>query len=117
LSSCEAEYVGISEVVKEIMFVKQLIEQLGVKVELPIKIYVDNVGAIYMSNSNINLTATRHVNICYHYVRELIVEGILEIVFVRTVFNNADMMTKNLQKKDFDRHSEKLVEDIPIELL
>ena len=113
LSSTEAEYVGISEVVKEIMFVKQFLEELNIIVEKPIKVYVDNVGAIYMSKSNLNSTATRHVNIRYHYVREFVADGLIEIIFVRTDDNDSDLMTKNLHKGPFEKHSDKLVEEIP----
>ena len=49
LSTPEAEYVVISEVVKEI---KQLLESMDVKVPLPIKVRVDNIGAIWLANNN-----------------------------------------------------------------
>ena len=49
LSSTESEFVCISEVAKEILYVKQILDNIGMGVELPIKIYCDNVGAIYMS--------------------------------------------------------------------
>ena len=52
LSTTEAEYVAISEVVKEIKFIYQLLESMDVKVLLPIKVRVDNIGAIWLANNS-----------------------------------------------------------------
>jgi hypothetical protein len=46
LSSTEAEYFALSEVTKEVMFVKQVLETMGINLVLPILVKVDNVGAI-----------------------------------------------------------------------
>ena len=46
LSTTEAEYIALSEVVKEIKFIIQLLKTMNVNVEMPITIYADNVGAI-----------------------------------------------------------------------
>ena len=52
LSTTEAEYVAVSEVVKEIKCLYQLLMSMGIKVPLPIKIKVDNVGAIWLANNS-----------------------------------------------------------------
>ena len=52
LSTTEAEYVVISEVVKEIKFIYQLLESMDVKVPLPIKVRVDNIGAVWLANNS-----------------------------------------------------------------
>ena len=52
LSTTEAEHVAVSEVVKEIKFLYQLLMSMGVKVPLPIKVKVDNVGAIWLANNS-----------------------------------------------------------------
>ena len=46
LSTTEVEYVAVSEVVKEIKFLYQMLRSMEIKVTLPIKVLVDNVGAI-----------------------------------------------------------------------
>ena len=48
----EAEYVAVSEVVKEIRFLYQLVRSVEIKVCLPIKIRVGNVGAIWLANNS-----------------------------------------------------------------
>ena len=52
LSTTEAEYVAITEVVKEIKFVYQLLESMDVKVPLPTKVRVDNIAAIWLANDS-----------------------------------------------------------------
>ena len=51
LSTTEAEYMTLSEVVKELRFIVQLLETMNIKVELPITVHVDNAGAIWLSNN------------------------------------------------------------------
>ena len=98
LSSTEAEYVAISEVCTEIMFVKQVLEFLGLNIHHPITVRVDNVGAIYLTQNHYTGGRTKHVDIRYHYVRELIEQGIIEIVFVKSEDNKADIFTKNVKE-------------------
>ena len=52
LPTTEAEYVTVSGVVKEIKFLYQLLMSMGLKVPLPIKIEVDNMGAIWLANNS-----------------------------------------------------------------
>ena len=113
LSSCEAEYVGISELAKEIMFAKQLLEDFNIKVELPIRIYVDNQGAIQMVRNNKSGAGTKHVNCRFHFVRELRNDNILELIYVKSEDNEADMMCKNPTEAVFNKHTPKLVEEVP----
>jgi hypothetical protein len=112
LSSTEAEYFAISEVAKEIMFIKQVIESMGMKIRLPIVIKVDNVGAIYLSNNYTTSQRTKHIDIRTHFVRQYIEDGIIKIEFVRSENNDADIFTKNTTEEIFIKQSEKIVEEI-----
>ena len=104
LSSSEAEYIALSEAAKEVKFVYQVLESMGIKVKMPIVIKVDNVGAMFMAE-NVNTSArTRHVDIRYQYVREFIVDGFVKVIFVKTDNNLADDFTKNVNGDTFERH-------------
>jgi len=116
LSSSEAEYVSVSELVKEIMFTLQILELLHIQVELPIKIYIDNIGAIFMARNNSSGPGTCHVNYRYNYCRELH-GSLIELIFIRSENNEADIFTKNVTKKEHERHAPKLVSEIPPNLL
>jgi hypothetical protein len=97
LSSTEAEYVAMSEATKEIKFVTQLLESIGIPVEYPIVVRVDNVGAIFMSENITATNRTRHIDVRYHFIREIIEDGVVKIQFVRTAENKADPFTKNVK--------------------
>ena len=57
LSSAESEFVALSEAAKEIKFVVMILESMGIIVELPIIVRVDNVGAIFMSEMHLHQVA------------------------------------------------------------
>jgi hypothetical protein len=63
LSSAEAEYYALSEVAKEVIFAKQVLETMGIKLNLPSKIIVDNVGAIYLTKNFSSSQNTKHIDI------------------------------------------------------
>ena len=110
LSSTEAEYVAMSELVQEIMFLKQILEFLKVRVNYPIIVNCDNVGVIFLAE-NATGQRTKHVDIRYHYVREFVDEGVVKIVFVRSEENEADLFTKNLNEELTNKHTSKYMEN------
>lgn len=63
LSSTEAEYVQMSEAAKEVKFVIQLLQDMGIGIKLPVTVRVDNVGAIFMSQNATTSQRTRHMDI------------------------------------------------------
>ena len=63
LSTTEAEYVVVSEVVKEIEFFCQMLRSMEIKVPLPIKGQVDNVGAIWLANNSSMSERTKHIDL------------------------------------------------------
>jgi hypothetical protein len=83
LSSTEAEYVAIFEAVKELKFIYYLLSDLHIKVNLPIVMKTDNIGAIFMSENASTGFRTRHVDTSYHFVREFIEDGFTKIKFVQ----------------------------------
>ncbi len=78
---------------------------------------VDNVGAIEMSRNNLRGTGTRHVNIRFHFAKQSVCRGTLEVVFVKSEENTSDIMSENLIKNLFEKHSERSVEEVPEEWL
>jgi hypothetical protein len=110
LSVTEAEYIAISEVCAEIMFVKQVLEFLQVVVKLPIVVNVDNVGAIFLANNASTSQRTKHVDVRYHYVREFVEDGVVLVQFVKGEDNDADPFTKNLGGEPYDKHTGKFME-------
>ena len=108
LSSTEAGYIALSETCAEILFIKQVLEFLNVKIKFPIIVHVDNTGAIYLANNQSMGQRTKHVDVRYHFVREFVEDGMVKIVFVKSAENKADLFTKNLSGGLFEKHTEYL---------
>ena len=109
LSSSEAELVALSEAAKEVKFVFQVLQSMGVKVNLPIVVRVDNIGAIFIGTNVTVSQRSKHIDVRYHFVREYVQDGFIRIIFVRTKDNDADIFTKNLSGELHDRHATKIV--------
>jgi hypothetical protein len=110
-SSTEAEYFAVLEVAKEILFIKQLLDTIGIQ-ELPIIVRVDNVGDIFLGNNFSVSQRTKHIDIRAHAVCEYIEDGVLKLIFIRTDDNEADIFTKNTSEETYNKHSNKLIESI-----
>ena len=109
LSTAEAEYVAVSELVKEIGFLYQMLRSMDLKVPLPIKVQVDNVGAIWLANNSSVSERTKHVDSKAYFVRDMIKDQVIEIYFVKSAENDSDIMTKNQQGQHYMYAKSKLV--------
>jgi hypothetical protein len=94
--------VAMSEAVREVKFIFQVLQTMNVQVTLPIKVNVDNIGAIFLAENRNTSERTKHVDIRYHFVREMIDENFLSVKFVPTDQNIADIFTKNLDNKNLN---------------
>ena len=111
LSTTEAEYMALAEVVKELKFIVQLLQTMNVEVELPITVYVDNVGAIWLSNNRTTSDMTKHIDIRTSFVKEYQEDGKIIIKFVKFEDNEPDIFTKNTTNVIFQNRQKKLVLD------
>ena len=91
LSSSEAEYVAMSEAVKEIRFIYFILKDIGIEVQLPIVVKSDNVGALFMSQNSSTGVRSRHVDTRYHFIRENVEDGIVKVEFVNSSENDSDI--------------------------
>ena len=111
LSTTEAEYMALSEVVKELKFIVQLLQTMNITVELPITVHVDNVGAIWLSNNRNTGDRTKHIDLRTAFVKEYQEDGKIIIKFEKSEDNEADIFTKNTSSIIYQNHQEKLVWD------
>jgi len=68
LSTTEAEYVACSEVVREVLFILQLLRHLQVELQLPICVHVNNIGAIFLAENQNSSDRTKQVDTRYQFV-------------------------------------------------
>ena len=102
LSSCESEYYAITEVATEMMYVKQLFDFLEIDVQLPMTIQCDNQGAVFLAKNETS-TRTKHVDVRYHFIRELVEQDVIQLEYINTKSNTADALTKNLPVDQYKR--------------
>jgi hypothetical protein len=108
LSSSKAEFVALSEAAKEVKVVFQDMRSMEVKVDLPIIVRVDNVGAIFIGTNVTVSQWSKHIDTQYHFVREYFQDSFICIIFVRTKDNDTDIFTKNLLGDLHSRHASKI---------
>ena len=95
LSSMEAEYRGLTFATCEAMWLKKLLADLEVHVGI-IPIYGDNMASIYLASNPTFHARSKHIEVHYHYVREKVLSKDVEIKFIKTKDQVADMFTKFL---------------------
>ena len=83
--------MALSEVVKELKFIVQLLQTMNMEVELPITVYVDNVGTICLSNNMTTSDRIKHIVIRTSFVKEYQEDGKIMIKFVKSEENEADI--------------------------
>jgi hypothetical protein len=110
MSSTEAEYCALAYAAMEILYIIQLLKDLGFYNGLPVTIFEDNAPVISMlHNDALNYNTTKHINPRFHFTKDLIKTGIIKVEKVPTANNIADIFTKALSREQFDYLSEKLM--------
>ena len=103
LSTAEAEYVALSAATQEAIWLRRLLTDVGESLEDPIVINEDNQGAIPMAKNPVGHARTKHIDICYHLVREGVQNGAIILKYVATGEMIADILMKLLPKHPFQK--------------
>lgn len=111
LSTAEAELMAMVEVVKEVMWVQQLMDELNITIATP-TIRVDNQSAIKMSENDTHHDRSKHIDIRYYFVREAVKTKAVSIEWVPSEEQLADIFTKCLGRQVFERLRDRLVERV-----
>jgi hypothetical protein len=100
LSTTEAEYVSATEGFKEAISKQGLISELGVPRDV-IRVYCDSHSAICLTKNDMYQFKTKHIDIKYHFIHDIVVEGKIKVDKIHTDENTADMLTKSLSNTKF----------------
>ena len=99
-STTEAEYVAASEACKEAIWLGRLVTDLGIKEQVPM-LHCDSQSAIQLARNPVYHSKTKHVDVKYHFIREMLEEKQIQLVKVHTTENPADLLTKGLPAESF----------------
>ncbi|GJR86814.1 retrovirus-related pol polyprotein from transposon TNT 1-94 [Tanacetum coccineum] len=99
-STAEAEYVSLSACCAQVIWMRTQILDYGYKYN-KILMYCDSKSAIAISCNLVQHLRTKHINIRYHFIKEHVEKGTVELYFIRTEYQLADLFTKALPKECF----------------
>jgi hypothetical protein len=93
--STETEYMTITEANKEAIWLKAFVSELCSFVG-PIVVFCDNQSAVHLTKYRMHHERTKHIDICYHFVRDVVSEDKVLVKKIGTEKNSTDMLTKPL---------------------
>lgn len=103
LSSTEAEYRAITEAGQELIWLRSMLSKLGFEDPNPTVLQSDNMGAIHLTNKSIFHARTKHIEIHYHWIREVVKAGKLTVEHCPSHLMIADLLTKSLGAVQFSQ--------------
>ncbi|KAG8501441.1 hypothetical protein CXB51_003771 [Gossypium anomalum] len=101
LSTTEAEYMAITEACKEAIWLKGLFSELNEDLQIS-TVFCDSQSAIFLTKDQMFHERTKHIDVRYHFVRDIIARGDIVVSKISTHENPADMMTKSLPITKFE---------------
>jgi hypothetical protein len=102
-SSAEAEYRAMASTASELIWIKQLLEDMKFTYSEPTQMYCDNQAARHIASNPVFHERTKHIEVDCHFVREKVQARIIETPFVRSQEQITDILTKALDRGPFEK--------------
>nr|GFB61081.1 copia protein [Tanacetum cinerariifolium] len=107
MSSAEAEYVSLYVCCAQVLWMRTQLTDYGFHFD-KIPMYWDSKAAIAISCNPVQHSRTKRIDVCYHFIKEKVEKGIVELFFVETKYQLADLFTKALPVESFSISSDDL---------
>ncbi|GJR37161.1 retrovirus-related pol polyprotein from transposon TNT 1-94 [Tanacetum coccineum] len=101
LSTAEAEYVSLSACCAQVIWMQTQLTDYGFHFN-KIPIYCDSKSAIAISCNPVQHSRTKHIAVRYHFIKEHVEKGMIELYFVKTDYQLTDLFTKSLPVNRFN---------------
>lgn len=102
LSSCEAEYIAGSYAACQGIWLTEILKELKIPVKTPLELKIDNVSAINLSKNPVSHGRSKHIEVRYHFLRDMVNKGRISLTYCSTENQLADGFTKALKIEKFD---------------
>ena len=100
-SSSEAEYKAVANATADLMWIQNVLHELGIRLPHPPSLFCDNTGATYLCANPVFHSRMKHISLDYHFVRECVANGTLKVLRISTKDQLADILTKALSRHRF----------------
>ena len=100
LSPIEAKYIVTTEAVKEAIWLKGLLKELKL-LKGEVNVHSNSQSSIFLCKNLVFHDRTKHINVKYHFIRDVVSQGIINLQKIPSEFNPADMGTKVLPVSRF----------------
>ena len=107
LSTAEAEYIAAGSSCSQLVWMKQMLKEYNVEQDV-LTLYCDNLSAINISKNSIQHSRTKHIDIRNYFIRDLVEEKVVTLEHVDIEEQLADIFTKALDAKQFEKPRGKL---------
>lgn len=101
-SCTKAECKAFANATAEVMWIQTLLTELGIQAPRSAKIWCDNIGAKCLSANPVFHARTKHIEVDYHFVRECVLNKLLEVEYISSGDQVADGFTKPLAVKQLE---------------
>nr|GEZ25557.1 copia protein [Tanacetum cinerariifolium] len=101
LSTTEVKYVSLSTCLAQVLWMRTQLTNYGFHFK-KIPIYYDSKSAIAISYNPVQHSRTKHIIVCYHFIKEHVEKGTIELYFVKMDYQLADLFTKALPADRFN---------------
>lgn len=101
-SSTEAEYKAIANLTAEVIWIPSLLKELRIFQSSAPVLWCDNLGATYLTANPMFHARTKHIEVDFHFVREQVARKAMEVLFISSKDQLADIFTKALSKAPFN---------------
>src|SRR6266571_7653812 len=98
LSTAEAEYVAATHAAKEAIWLRKLLAELFPYLLTPTPLHCDNQAALKLATDDNYHACTKHIDLHFHFVRQIVASGTLKLLYCPTEDMVADILTKALPK-------------------
>ena len=101
LSTAEVEYITAGSCCSQLLWIKKLLSDYGISQDTMV-VYCNNSSAIDISKNPVQHSKTKHIEIRYHFIRDLVKRKIVSLEYIPTECQNADIFIKPLDRSKFE---------------